>query len=338
METRSLNSPGPLAPDNVLFRLPRYGLGFLRGSQLASTKLRWCLALLVCVLTLMGEPTRANIVGYINLITPAGYSYTVNQLNCWNGLVLNNSLTNIVPFPAEGSRVYLYDVTNQVFLAPARFEGGQWDRNADLPPGRGFVFYSPLLWTNTFVGEVMEGWLTNYIAGNNQYSLVGSLVPIGGGLADVLLFPPLDGAVVHLYRRNSQEFSESYTYLNGIGWFDPQQVVGTNGPSVQVPESFFVQNPGSPTNWIRRFVVQVRPPGGGAASLPITTLRVSGAAVELRWNAAEGVTGEVLFSTDRVNWQTVTRQQKGGVWTGSVPDARTGYFQVIPSVTKEGSK
>src|ERR1043165_431753 len=129
----------------------------------------------LCCLT----PTaRANIVGYVNMPLANGYNFIANPLD-----FLPNVLTNLMPSPPNGSRAYFWDVTNQVFLPTATFGPSSWNRNYDMPVGRGLVVYVPIRYTNTFVGNVVApipGTVTQEIIGSNRFSLIGCKFPIGG--------------------------------------------------------------------------------------------------------------------------------------------------------------
>src|SRR5690349_11146844 len=79
-------------------------------------------------------------VGYVNVAMTNGYTLVVNPLNN-----ANNSVTNVIPSPPEGTRVWLWNVTNQVFDPPATFTDTTlgWTTNLLLTPGRGFVVHAP---------------------------------------------------------------------------------------------------------------------------------------------------------------------------------------------------
>jgi len=307
-----------------------------------TTSLRIKLALLltagVCF-TASFAGASLNIVGYVNVFCTNGYTFMANPLD--NS---PNVLTNVVPFPPNGSKAYFWDVTNQVFLPTASRGPAGWNRNYDSPVGRGFIFYTPVLYTNTFVGNVLQGSLTNAVAGSNRFSLLGCMVPVGGQLSinsNGVGFPRIDGATVHFFRSASQTFADGFTCFTNYGWSDPKGVESTNGPVLNVGESFFVQNPGPATNWLRTFtngIVSARASVLGTSPPAILQLAVHGGNVTLAVSSSKGQAYDVQFSTDGANWTTIATNQSGNQWTGPLPDPLQGQFQVIASSTEGGVK
>ncbi len=287
-----------------------------------------------------------NIVGYANVALTNGYNFIANPLDVYqtNG-VLNNSLTNLIPSPPDGTEVFVWDVTNQVFLAPATFDATvpAWDRNFDLPPGKGFVVLANALWTNTFVGTVEQGSLTNFVAGTNKFSLLADKIPATESLNSMAfpgtngtLFAATDGQDVYVFKTPGQSYSDAFTYFNNFGWFDPNGVVDANGPVIAVAQSFFVQNPGPDAYWVRNFSF------ASSAAPPLSALAVSdstGPTIRRLTTGVKKVTLEILnpsggpynvqFSTDGAAWKTVAKNRTGSAWTGPCPGGAQGYYQVV---------
>src|SRR5689334_2458540 len=121
-----------------------------------------------------GLAAKANIVGYVNVGLTNNYNFVVNQLDVDGTNAVTKVLgTNMV----DGTSVCLWDVTNQVFTAPSTFGGfaKAWNpANYFLTPGKGFVVWSPSTQAVTMVGNVLQGMLTNFVAGNNKFSLLRS--------------------------------------------------------------------------------------------------------------------------------------------------------------------
>ena len=124
-----------------------------------------------------------NVVGYVNTVVEGGgtYSLLCNPLNNQN-----NNLTNVFSTAAgaqqPSSQILTWDVVNFDFdvLQPA-FVAGAWTANVGLPPGKGFFYVNNgSTFTNTFVGEVVQGSFTNLIVGSGSYNCIGSSAPIGG--------------------------------------------------------------------------------------------------------------------------------------------------------------
>jgi hypothetical protein len=288
------------------------------------------------------QQASGGVVGYVNVPLTNGYNFIANPLDDGR----NNTLTNVLFGLPTGSRAYFWDMTNQVFLPRATRLGSGWNRNYDMSVGRGVIVYVPTRYTNTFVGNLLPGYLTNVVAGNNQLSLLGCMLPVGGPLSVVTNgpgFPRIDGATAHFFRTASQSFSEGYTCYTNYGWFDPKGIESTNGPNLGVGESFFIQNPGPPTNWVRIYtnemVVGKQAMRASAISLlEVQQLFVQGGSVTLKISNPGGAAYEVQFSTDGAAWTTVAANQSGTTWTGPLPDPVRGCFQVITSITEGGAK
>src|SRR5687767_7867980 len=95
-----------------------------------------------------------NAVGYVNLSLPTGYSMIANPLNTTNntiGSLLTDlpNFSNLLKWTGSGFNV-------------ATFAFGAWDQpNITLNPGEGAFVNLGSAATLTFVGEVMQGSLTN---------------------------------------------------------------------------------------------------------------------------------------------------------------------------------
>ena len=57
------------------------------------------------------------IVGYVNVVMTNGYNFVASPLN-----YETNSINNVIPSAPNGTRVWLWSVTNQVFDPPATFD------------------------------------------------------------------------------------------------------------------------------------------------------------------------------------------------------------------------
>jgi len=160
-----------------------------------------------------------NAVGYINVVCPVGFSIIANQLNS-----TNNNITNLFPNgvnsnpnpTAAGQGYGAYDFctififqTNGNYTVFNGDSGDPANNNCGwsgptgtsagiIPPGAGFwflnnqfaggTFSSNTSITNTFVGTVMQGSLTNEL--NPGFNMVGSVVPQTGGIGTVLGLVP----------------------------------------------------------------------------------------------------------------------------------------------------
>jgi hypothetical protein len=190
-----------------------------------------------------------NVVGYINLTIPNGYSLICNQLT-----LSNNTLNAVLPNVPPDSLVLTF--ANNDYKVDV-FDGSAWlDNNTaepsttTLPPGKGFFFNNPgAQMTLTFIGDVVQG--SNNIALPNGYTLVGNPVPQAIPLTAANGFPQIPDMLYLTFANNDYD-----TLVNdGSGWLDND----TAEPAVAQPaigQGFFVNNPlQTVANWSRTFNV-----------------------------------------------------------------------------------
>ena len=147
-----------------------------------------------------GNVYSLNIVGYVNVPLNTGFNIVANPLD--NG---TNTLSNLFPTAGEGDVVFAF--SNGGFTE-SDFSFGSWSADLPLPPG-GAVFYkSGANFTNTFVGNVMTGNLTNGIP--TGFSLKSSQVPQSDTLGN-LNFPAAEGDTV-FYFRNGAYVESDYSF------------------------------------------------------------------------------------------------------------------------------
>ena len=186
-----------------------------------------------------------NVVGYYNVPAPAGaYVMIANQLN-----TTNNTIASLIPNGPPGATLlkwngggwsaYVFDPDDLV-----------WYPNglATLNPGEAALYQSISATTLTFVGEVMQGALSNPFAASGVYAARSSQVPQAGLLITDLAYPADPGDTVLKW--------------NG-GWsasvYDPDDLVFyPSQPTFAVGEGMLVQKgPGATsTAWTRNFTVQ----------------------------------------------------------------------------------
>jgi len=183
-----------------------------------------------------------NAVGYVNTTIPNGFSIVANPL-----VAATNTLSVLIrPAPPEGTVVYKFVSGNYQIANYAQDDFGNlvWDNDLTVLPGEAFWVKNPgAAFTNTFVGEVSQGALTNQIPAN--FSLKSSIVPQSGQLDTVLGYPPSEGDVVYLFRANN------YIICN-YGQDDFGNLVWDNAPIPFVGEGFWIKT-GAPKNWVRTF-------------------------------------------------------------------------------------
>jgi len=91
-----------------------------------------------------------NVVGYVNVQAPAGFSLIANPLDNKTG----NNLNTILPGVPVGTTVYKYDGATG-FTSSVNF--GTWTPDLILAPGEGAFIQLAAPATLTFVGEVTLG-------------------------------------------------------------------------------------------------------------------------------------------------------------------------------------
>lgn len=179
-----------------------------------------------------------NVVGYVNVTVPAGLTMIANQLN-----TTNNTLASLLPAGPSGVQIYKYTGAGYQIYEFDEFDQVWYPSGGTLNPGEGaFVRNntgSPL--ALTFVGEVMQGLLTNNI--NSGLQIRSSMVPQSGTPSQIGL--------------PSNENLQLYKYVSGVGYtissFDPFDQVWSPEVNIGVGEAFFIRNNGSATQWVRNF-------------------------------------------------------------------------------------
>jgi len=168
-----------------------------------------------------------NIVGYVNTPLVSGFNLIANPLD--NG---TNSLSSVFPNAGFGDTVFQF--VNGAFVSSS-FLGG-WSPDLVKVPGGGVFYQASAAYTNTFVGNVLTGSLTNPVP--NGFSIRSSQVPQAGTL-DTLGYPAAFGDTAFFFR-NGAYVTSSY-----LGAWSPDLTVG-------VGESFWIQTSAA-VNWTRTF-------------------------------------------------------------------------------------
>lgn len=205
-----------------------------------------------------------NVVGYVNVPVPTGYSMLANPLSTGtNG-------ANEIMTPIDGS-FYLTWVNNGYSYKGYDTGYGGWvDANnvattpPVLAPGTGFFFYNPAAATTlTFVGQVVPNpGVTNSLTLPTGYSMVGSPLPVGGALSSTvttgvpvapgtLNMPVIDGEFMLAW--NGAYVYRGYDSGYG-GWVDANNAT-VAAPSIAVGQGFFFYNPGAPAQWLQALPV-----------------------------------------------------------------------------------
>jgi hypothetical protein len=187
----------------------------------------------------ISAPAPLNVIGYYNVVIPAGQKLMLaNQLH-----TTNDVLSHVLPGPyADGTTYFNFNGT---------FSGAGWDTDANawsadfpLKPGDGGFLYSQVRQTFTFVGEVPQGSITNTPLVQGQKRIRGYPVPKGIYLSQAGLTGE-DGDTVF-------QFHGTYS---GANW-DTDAGEWTANLSNAVGEAWFIYKQGSQTNWVVNFTVQ----------------------------------------------------------------------------------
>ena len=188
---------------------------------------------------LAGEVYSRNVIGYVTITLPPGFSMIANPLEGST----NRIADQFGEWP-DGTTLSKYD-TRFFRLEENAVKDGQWQNSSEkLLPGEGAIFFNPTqeYKTHNFVGEAMYGNLSMPIPPG--FSIRSSLLPHPGSLDD-LHFPVADGDVIHLFDRDRQKYV-LHPYENGK-WSAGPPVVGLG-------ESFWVAK-AKAGNWMRRLAV-----------------------------------------------------------------------------------
>ena len=191
-----------------------------------------------------------NVVGYVNVTVQGGGAYNLiaNPLNNTTG----NTLTNIFSGPqSPSSQVLKWDPNTVDFSAvQPSYAGGKWDANVSLPVGEGFFYVNQsAMFTQTFVGDVVQGSFTNTLAGAGAYNAIGASVPEGGNFtAAITGLVPASSDQVLKWDANTVDFNATQPSYAGGVWTPAALTINPG-------EGFFYVRQGSTVQWVRNFTV-----------------------------------------------------------------------------------
>jgi hypothetical protein len=191
-----------------------------------------------------------NIVGYVNRPFAPGSHLFGNPLHHDS-----NALSLIMPTAPDGATVTLWDQRNEQFLPDSTYVAGSgWTINYVLDVGMGALLTTPMTFTNTFVGEVLQGPDTTPadfdpplppVLGPGIH-LLSSLAPMSDRtFEDMIGRSPTEGEFVRMLNSGTQLYTTS-TFTGGA-WDNGDPVLqigqaaffGLNGRSMRpiwVPE------------------------------------------------------------------------------------------------------
>ena len=231
-----------------------YDSGFTHGKHKLQKQMR-TKALLCAALVAAGAISAVaqqnvyslNIVGYVNVTVPSGYSLLANPLSAG---VTNGA--NEIMTPIDGEQILTWTGSGYSYVA---YDSGSWvdsqfnpAQAPSLPPGKGFFFFNPFASTTvTFVGQVVPGpGVTNSLAIPSGYSLIGS--PLPASVTDItaapVSLPKIDGMQILKWTGAGY----SYAAYDSGAWVD-SQFNTIPAPGLNVGQGFFLFNPFAATTW-----------------------------------------------------------------------------------------
>jgi len=207
-----------------------------------------------------------NVVGYVNVTLGNGDTLIANPLDAGDNSVSNLFTTAFAPVAGNNNGLTVFTWNGSFFVGNSYDQfGGNFNNPAQLiPPGSGaFVFNgtgAPV--TNTFVGNVKQGLLTNALPAGD--SLLGSQVPIG---TNVVALGLTASQADTIFMWNGSFFVSIHNDDFGGGWIDPNDsfvgpVDAANGPVLHVGQGLFYFNSGNnmPTpSWVINYSVPQTP-------------------------------------------------------------------------------
>jgi hypothetical protein len=184
-----------------------------------------------------------NVVGYINIPVTANQNFLIaNQLN-----TTNNTLGALIPNGPPGAIFQKFNGGFSAFVFDDVDLVWTPNGNTTINPGEGGFYKSPTATTLTFVGEVLQGSLTNTLPIGLQ-AIRSSIVPQAGLITTDLGLPGEPGDILQTYNGGFSAFV-----------FDDVDLVWTpSQPNIPVGASFFYKKAPTATQsrWIRNFTVQ----------------------------------------------------------------------------------
>jgi hypothetical protein len=152
-----------------------------------------------------------NVVGYINLPLVEGFNLVANQLDA-DGTGVNNTVDSVfgTNLPA-GSQLFVYDPSISDYhittFSSAKHPGVWFPSLVSWNPGQAAWVSVPTgafggqTQNVTTVGTVLQGSLSNAFMNfpNGGYVLVGSQIPLSGGISSTLGYKPQAGEQLYAY-------------------------------------------------------------------------------------------------------------------------------------------
>jgi len=205
-------------------------------------------------LSSMAQVYSVNIVGYINLTIPVGFSMIANQLNA----TPDNTLATLLPNAAENTQIFKFNGVGYDASAKSADNpdpSGWSNPTMTLAPGEGaFIAVDPQFAPSgqpvTFVGDVK---LVSTVPVPTGFSVASSVLPISDTL-DNLGFPKRENDQIFFFNNATKgydAFLQSADNPDPSGW-------APRIPTPAIGQSFFISSDpqfGPPRSWTRTFSV-----------------------------------------------------------------------------------
>ncbi len=221
-------------------------------------------ALAAGVLTSNAQVYSQNIVGYVNTsLTPNAYALVAPALDV-DGTGTNGTITTVCGTNvASGTIVLVFNGTTYDTLeySPVTHGGApEWNLNGaaagnfSLNCGEGFWMLDPSDTNLTQVGTVLQGTLTNaYFPPAAVYGLIGSQVPLAGGITTVLGYQPTSGDIVLSYNPTSGGYNTfEYSPVTHGGAPEWNENGTAAEPQIGVAQGFWIL-PAAANDWVETF-------------------------------------------------------------------------------------
>ena len=195
-----------------------------------------------------------NVVGYVNIQLTEGFNMIANPLDL-DGYGTNNTVTTVLStnLPVN-SKVYTWNISTLAYDTATFGKTKTWAPDIKLNPGQGAWLSIPaglfggLTQNVTTVGTVLQGNLANpNIPAAGGFTLIGSQIPIKGGLTTTLGYTPSQvNEKVYAWPLGATAFS-SYTWSKTKTW-SPSE------PEIDVGQGFWLSTLGGSV-WTTNFTV-----------------------------------------------------------------------------------
>jgi hypothetical protein len=197
-------------------------------------------ALAAGIMSSQAQVYSQNIVGYVNVALPVGYSQIANQLDL-DGTGTNNSIyTAIGTNLPSGTQILAWN--GSTFTSSKLSGAGKWSANSQtftnaVNPGSGFFINVSVATNITFVGSVITGTNTYPIVAG--YQLIAPSAPVAGAIGTALGYTPTKNDQILIWNNGTGTYA-SHKY-NGSAW-------SAGEPTFSVSEAVFL-NAATTTNW-----------------------------------------------------------------------------------------